>query len=120
MVHNGTILDPSNGTATIIMEQDHLLFYEGDEIKAACEIQDRRPSANMSWAFSPVPDLTKNNTRVGDIHRINLSLKANRTMDQHMLSCKVNHFALSNNTEKVTNTDNITIYCKHHNYILPK
>ena len=98
------------------MEQDELLFYEGDEIKAACEIQDGLPSANMSWAFSPVPDLQYNSTTVGDLRRINLSVKSNRTMDQHRVSCKVNHFAWLSNTEKVTNTDNITVYCKHLNY----
>ena len=98
------------------MEQDDLLFYEGDEINAACEIQDGLPPANMSWAFSPVPDLQHNSTTVGDLQRINLSVKSNRTMDQQRLSCKVNHSAWLNNTEKVTNTDNITIFCKHLNY----
>ena len=117
MIENGYSSDPPNGVQVINVEQENLLFYEPDEIKADCEIEDGLPPANMSWMFTPLQHLTQERSMIGNKQRISLNVDVNRTMDQHRLSCKVNHFAWLDNPEKITHTDKITIYCKN-NFIL--
>ena len=87
------------------------MFYESDEIKAHCEIQDGLPSANMSWIFTPVKGITTDVNMVDKTKRISFKEQANRTMDRERLICKVHHMAWLDNPEKVTQTDKFTIYC---------
>ena len=94
------------------------MFYESDKLTAYCEIEDGLPPANMSWMFTPLPHLTEDKTMVDNKQRISLNVNSNRTMDQHRLSCRVNHFAWLDNPEKITETDKITVYCK--NKFIPK
>ena len=112
-MENGYSSDPPNGVPIINVEKENLLFYESDEIRADCEIEDGLPSANMSWMFTPLPHLTQSVTVVDNKQRISLIVNVNRTMDQQKLSCKANHFAWLDNPDKITHTDKIAVYCKH-------
>ena len=104
--------DPPNGSPTITVEQGSLVFYESDDIKAHCEIHDGLPSANMSWIFTPVQQITNNVTMVDKIKRISFKKKANRTMDRERLICKVHHMAWLDNPERISQTEKLTIFCK--------
>ena len=105
--------DPPGVAPSITLEQSGPVFYESDKLTAHCEIEDGYPTANMSWMFTPLQYLTQSVTMVDNKQRISLNVNINRTMDQHRLSCKVNHFAWLDNPEKITHTDKITVYCKN-------
>ena len=104
--------DPPSGIPRITTEKSNLFFYESDTIIARCEIEDGVPSANMTLEFKPLTLKKAISVLENNVLSINLSVTANRTMDQNKLVCKVNHFAWLENQEKVTETDNFTLYSK--------
>ena len=82
-------------------------------MSVTCEIEDGKPTANMTWKYPPsVQGLTQTEIIEGNTKRRILTGKVHRDMDQENLLCKVRHFAWLDNPEKEKSTGRITVYCK--------
>ena len=109
-------LDPPKDSITIRLVPNSWLLYEEDDLSVTCEIEDGKPTANITWMYPPsVPGLTQTEVIEGNIKRKILTGKAHRDLDQENLLCKVHHFAWLDKPEKEKWADRVTVYCKYLN-----